>query len=64
MTERTAYRLKKDPDLTCPVCRKNFTGYVLSCTKCCMRCRKFIPFLLEQDMPERRPALWQWEVKP
>jgi hypothetical protein len=52
-----------NPDLTCPVCRKNFTGYVLCATRPCSRCRKFIPFLLERDCAEVRPALWQWEVK-
>lgn len=34
-------------NLTCPVCKKDFTGYVLSVTEHCDRCGKFKPFLLE-----------------
>jgi hypothetical protein len=33
--------------LICPVCHKDFNGYVLCATCPCERCHKFVPFLRE-----------------
>jgi hypothetical protein len=38
------------PDLICPICRKDFTGFVMSVLRHCPKCLKLIPFLKDETV--------------